>query len=98
MASPALRKVLVFGMDGADWSILGPLIDGGKCPTLARVMRQGVHGPLQSTIHPHSPTAWASFVTGANPGMHGIFDFVRRKMGSYEIEILTTRERGGRAV
>ncbi len=98
MPSPPPRKVLVFGMDGADWSILGPLVESGKCPTLARVMQRGVHGPLQSTIHPHSPTAWASFVTGANPGMHGIFDFVRRKKGSYDIEILTTRERGGRAV
>jgi predicted AlkP superfamily phosphohydrolase/phosphomutase len=98
MAESGNDKVLVFGIDGACWEILQPLMDSGQTPALARIAKEGVSGVLASTIHPHSPTAWASFITGANPGTHGIFDFVRRKPGTYDIEILTTRERGGKAV
>ncbi len=92
------RKVLVFGMDGADWQVLQPLIDSGRAPTLARLQREGVSGPLASTIHPHSPTAWSSFLTGMNPGKHGIFDFTKRKKGSYDTEVVSTRTRGGQAI
>jgi predicted AlkP superfamily phosphohydrolase/phosphomutase len=91
-------KVLVFGMDGATWDILRPLVESGRTPTLARMVREGATGPLASTIHPHSPTAWSSFLTGANPGRHGIFDFTRRKPGSYDIEVVSTRTRGGKAI
>ncbi len=91
-------KVLVFGMDGATWEVLAPLIESGAVPTLARVAREGVTGPLASTVHPHSPTAWASFLTGMNPGRHGIFDFVRRRAGSYEVEAINARHRSGRSV
>ncbi len=91
-------KVLVFGMDGATWDILGPLIEQGAVPTFARLVREGTHGPLASTVHPHSPTAWTSFLTGMNPGGHGIFDFTKRKTGSYDIEPVSTRTRGGKAV
>ena len=92
------RKVLVFGMDGADWDIMQPLIDKGDMPAMARLQREGAWGPLASTIHPHSPTAWASFLTGSNPGMHGIFDFVHRKPGTYEMEIFHTKLRGGKSL
>ena len=98
MPTTDARKVLVFGMDGADWGIMQPLIDRGEMPTMARLQREGASGPLASTIHPHSPTAWASFLTGSNPGMHGIFDFVHRKAGTYDMEIFHTRLRGGRSV
>ncbi len=91
-------KVLVFGMDGATWEILQPLIDAGRCPNFARLQREGASGILASTVHPHSPTAWSSFLTGMNPGGHGIFDFTKRKKDSYDIEVVSTRSRGGNAV
>lgn len=90
--------VLVFGVDSADWRVMRPLIDAGRLPTLARLVREGASGDLASTIHPHSPTAWSSFLTGMNPGGHGIFDFLQRKAGSYEFEVVNTRTRGGKAL
>ncbi len=98
MAVNPTGKVLVFGMDGATWDILQPLIDAGRCPTFARLQQGGAAGVLASTVHPHSPTAWSSFLTGMNPGGHGIFDFTKRKPGSYDIEVVSTRSRGGKAV
>jgi predicted AlkP superfamily phosphohydrolase/phosphomutase len=48
-------------------------------------MEMGAWGELESTIHPLSPQAWASFMTGKNPGKHGIFEFVEHKPNSYEL-------------
>jgi predicted AlkP superfamily phosphohydrolase/phosphomutase len=47
----------------------------GELPTLSRLSREGVFGPLRSTVPPLTPVAWSSFLTGLNPGGHGIFGF-----------------------
>ncbi len=77
------KKVLVIGLDGATFDIIGPLLEEGKLPNLARMSAEGVHSKLYSTILPLSPPAWTSFYTGKNPGKHGIYDFSIRKNGSY---------------
>lgn len=77
-------KVVVIGLDGADWRLLHPWIEQGKLPTLARLLQEGTHGPLQSTIRPESSVAWSSFATGVNPGKHGVFGFVHHQPGSYQ--------------
>jgi len=66
---------LVVGLDGADWRIMEPLLEAGQLPTLKRLIDTGCRGILKSTIPPHSPPAWASMITGTNPGKHGIFGF-----------------------
>lgn len=68
-------RVLCFGLDGADYDLVHELIAQGALPTLARVSRDGAFGPLRSTIPPLTPVAWSSFLTGLNPGSHGIFGF-----------------------
>jgi predicted AlkP superfamily phosphohydrolase/phosphomutase len=55
-------------------------------PNLQALCERGVHGELTSTIHPLSPPAWTSFITGKNPGKHGIYDFVVHRPNSYELE------------
>lgn len=49
-------------------------------------MERGVYSDLISTIPPVSGPAWVSFMTGKNPGKHGIFDFVGRDYG-YNLRI-----------
>ena len=68
-------RVLVFGLDGADHSLVERLLSDGRLPTLARLAREGAYGPLRSTIPAVTPTAWSSFLTGLNPAGHGIFNF-----------------------
>lgn len=72
-------KVLVFGLDGATFKILDPLIDKGKTPNIAVLAKNGVKATLESTIPPLTAPAWVSFQTGVNPGKHGVFDFVDQK-------------------
>lgn len=82
------RRVLVIGLDGATWDLLRPWMAAGKLPNLARLCQAGASGELASTIHPITTPAWISFMTGRTQGQHGVYDHVRRRSGSYDIEIM----------
>ncbi len=69
-------KVLLIGLDGADWNILDPLIASGRAPNLSRLVRGGVRGRLRTLTPMLSPVIWTSIATGVLPGRHGIIDFV----------------------
>ena len=43
---------------------------------IAGLVEGGARGPLPSTVPPFSGPAWATFMTGLQPGGHGLFDFV----------------------
>ncbi|MDY6836862.1 MAG: alkaline phosphatase family protein [Thermodesulfobacteriota bacterium] len=70
-----IGKLLVIGLDGATFTVLNPLMRDGYLPHLKAMIESGGHGILQSTMPPFSASAWASFMTGKNPGKHGLFDF-----------------------
>jgi predicted AlkP superfamily phosphohydrolase/phosphomutase len=66
-------EVIAIGIDGASWQVLNLMMKAGAMPNFARVVDTGVSGNLTSTIPPISAPAWTSFMTGKNPGKHGIF-------------------------
>jgi predicted AlkP superfamily phosphohydrolase/phosphomutase len=68
-------RVLVLGLDGADYDLVRELLAQGKLPTISKLSRAGAFGLLRSTIPAMTPTAWSSFLTGLNPAGHGIFNF-----------------------
>lgn len=72
-------KVILVGIDAADWAIARPLIDQGKMPNLARLVREGATGDL-ATLQPlqKSPIIWTSIATGVYPDKHGIGGFLTR--------------------
>ena len=72
------NKVLVLGFDGMDPKILKTLVEEGKLPNFEHLMKTGDFKPLTTSMPPQSPVAWANFITGMNPGGHGIFDFIHR--------------------
>ena len=72
------KKVVVIGVDGMDARLTQRLMDAGDLPVLEGLRRKGGFKPLGTSIPPQSPVAWSSFITGTNPGAHGIFDFVHR--------------------
>jgi len=90
--------VFITGLDGATFDIINPLMDKGELPNLAQLMREGTHGKLGSTIPPLSPTAWTSFMTGKNPGKHGILDFFWRDTDGYKLKFYTAASRQGKPV
>ena len=70
-------KLLLIGIDGGTWDLLEPLMARGAMPELARLLERGARGVLRSVSPPLTPAAWATVLTGKNPGGHGIFDFRR---------------------
>ena len=68
------KRVFVIGLDGATFDLLDPWIEDGRLPNLKKLMEKSAYGRLESTIPPISPPAWTSFMTGVNPGKHGIYD------------------------
>jgi predicted AlkP superfamily phosphohydrolase/phosphomutase len=71
-------QVIVIGFDGMDPRLCERLMDAGQLPNLDKMRRGGGYRPLGTSIPPQSPVAWASFITGTNPGVHGIYDFIHR--------------------
>jgi predicted AlkP superfamily phosphohydrolase/phosphomutase len=76
------KRVLFIGLDGSTFDLLDPLMERGLMPRLSAFIYDGVRGPLETTIPPITPTAWVSWMTGKNPGKHGVFEFLLRRRGS----------------
>jgi len=83
-ADPPARSVFVLGIDGMDPVILQRLMDAGQMPHFTALAAEGTLQPLGTVNPPQSPVAWSSFVTGRDPGGHGVFDFIHRDPHTYE--------------
>jgi len=86
-------KVLVIGLDGVTFDLLGPWIEAGELPNLRRLMQRGASGKLRTTLPPISSSSWSSFVTGVNPGKHGLVDFVYPGPDSYKVTMINSTSR-----
>lgn len=91
-----MSRIIIIGLDGATWNIIDPLIMSGELPNLSRLRQSGTSGILRTTQIPVSPSAWTSFMTGRRPENHGIFDFSKRKAGSYDTVPNSTKDRIGK--
>jgi len=69
-------RVVVIGIDGADWSVIRPLVESGRMPSFERLLREGASGILHSMEPSASPSLWTTIATGVGPGRHGIHGFV----------------------
>ena len=82
-------RVLVIGLDGATFDLIKPWAAAGHLPTLRRLLEEGAHGELQSTIPPMTGPAWTTFATGVNPGKHDLYDWIARTPGTYQFRPTT---------
>lgn len=79
------NKAVVIGLDGVPFSLLQKLILKGIMPNFAKIASQGVFVPMETTFPEVSSVSWTSFMTGKNPGEHGIYGFMELKPGSYQM-------------
>jgi predicted AlkP superfamily phosphohydrolase/phosphomutase len=82
-ASTYSQRLVILGFDGMDPALVARWMREGKLPNIKRIADQGGMYPLGTTHSPESPTAWASFATGVNPGKHNIYDFLVRDTTTY---------------
>lgn len=85
------KKVFVLGIDGMDPNLLRRFVQRGEMPTFSKFVQSHHFGPLRTTLPPQSPVAWSSFITGLNPGGHGIFDFIHREPETFTPFLSTSR-------
>ena len=78
-------RVVVFGVDGLDPELLQERIDRGILPNFARLVEDGTFQPLQTSWPPQSPVSWSNFITGTNPGKHGLYDFIHVDRSNYGV-------------
>jgi len=76
------NRALVIGWDGADWDILDPLVAAGDMPALQGLLERGRRGVSRSCMPSHSWAAWPTFLTGRDPGGHGVFDILEYRPGA----------------
>ncbi len=72
------KKVIVIGLDGMDPRLSSAMMKAGQLPNLQKLSASGGFSSLGTSTPPQSPVAWATFINGAGPGSHGIFDFIHR--------------------
>jgi len=72
------KKVIIIGIDGMDPRLSEQMMSAGQLPNFDRLRKSGGYRRLGTSIPPQSPVAWASFINGAGPGSHGIYDFIHR--------------------
>jgi predicted AlkP superfamily phosphohydrolase/phosphomutase len=85
-------------LDGATFDIIDPMLREGKLPNIARLLKDGGRATLMSSTPPLSPIAWASIITGVNPGKHGVYDFAQREPGSYDFVPNSSAKRRAKAM
>ena len=71
-------RALVIGLDGAD-GVIRRLQNDGLLPNLSRLIREGAHGPLDSTTPPLTLPSWSS-ADGVSPHSDS-------KRGDWRLEI-----------
>lgn len=85
------NKVIVLAVDGMDPRLLLELIEAGGMKNCKALMERGCFYPLRSSDPPQSPVAWSNFISGTNPGGHGIFDFIARDAPTLKPFLSTSR-------
>lgn len=91
---PKGRSVVVLGIDGMDPGLLQNFIKKGMMPHAQRLIQSGSFSPLGTSNPPQSPVAWANFISGTNPGGHGIYDFIARDPETMTPYLSTSRVEG----
>jgi len=87
--------IFVLGIDGVDPDILDRMMGEGRMPNFARLAEEGTYQRLGTSTPPQSPVAWSNFITGRNPGGHGMFDFIHRDPQTYRPLSSATRPPSG---
>ncbi len=78
-------RVAVLGLDGSPYSLVKRLAENGVMPNLQSLTEESKFYQMGTSIPEISSVAWSTFMTGDNPGEHGIFGFTDLVPFSYKM-------------
>jgi predicted AlkP superfamily phosphohydrolase/phosphomutase len=76
-------KTLILGFDSFDPALFEAMVGENQLPNLEKFTHHGGYSRLEVASPPQTEVSWTSIATGADPGGHGIFDFVHRDPATY---------------
>jgi predicted AlkP superfamily phosphohydrolase/phosphomutase len=76
MDASAPKKVLMIGLDAAEFTLVDRWMNEGALPNLARLRDRGAHGRLKSTAEWLAGSPWPSFYTSTTPDRHGMYHYL----------------------
>jgi predicted AlkP superfamily phosphohydrolase/phosphomutase len=87
-------KTIILGFDSFDPVVFEDMMGQNKLTNLSKFAKAGGYSRLEVCAPPQTEVSWTSIATGADPGGHGIFDFVHRDPSTYApyVSILPTRK------
>jgi predicted AlkP superfamily phosphohydrolase/phosphomutase len=85
------KRVVLIGLDGTPCTLSRRFIGDGTMPHLAELVGRGTLLQMDTSIPDISSVAWTSFMTGSNPGRHGIYGFLDLQPDSYKIYFPNSR-------
>lgn len=81
-------QVVVVGVDGASWRVIGPMIEAGELPTFQRLNVLGAADTSFDTLlKTASPVVWTTVATGRLPQDHGVTDYTQEIPGKGRVPI-----------
>ncbi len=95
-AKARVKRVVIIGLDGMEPTLVEQYMGQGRMPNLARLKENGYYNRLGTTLPALTPVAWASFLTGSNPGKHNVFDFLTRDKRNYMPTLSSVHISGGK--
>ncbi|GAA3966828.1 alkaline phosphatase family protein [Actinomadura viridis] len=78
-----MTRTTVIGLDGVPHWLLEELAAEGVMPATRELLGQGALRPLRAPVPDISSTSWVTFLTGADPGRHGVYGFIDLEPGGY---------------
>ncbi len=76
-------KTIILGFDSFDPAVYEDMAGQNKLTNLSKFVDAGGYSRLEVCSPPQTEVSWTSIATGADPGGHGIFDFVHRDPTTY---------------
>jgi predicted AlkP superfamily phosphohydrolase/phosphomutase len=92
VAGNSRQKVVVLGIDGVPCTLLNRFDHDGVMPFLGKLIRQGTLCSMTASLPEVSSTSWSTFMTGVNPGKHGIYGFMELDKKSYSWKFPNTND------
>ncbi|HER19706.1 MAG TPA: hypothetical protein ENO14_01520, partial [Chromatiales bacterium] len=86
------QRACVVGLDGVPHSMLAKFMDSGVMPRLKAIAAEGAVAPMTVSLPEISSVSWTTFMTGVNPGEHGIFGFTDLHPGTYKLSFPSFRD------
>ncbi len=77
------QRACVVGLDGVPCSMIRRFTAAGVMPNLASIVAAGALHDMTVSLPEISSVSWSTFMTGRNPGEHGIYGFTDLHPGTY---------------